>query len=79
MQLLNGGSFFNNAATKMLSALMGGKDVPIFGSDERTVQIFANYKTLSKTEQKIFVLLALKKEVRSATTKTTCSLRSILR
>ena len=63
MQILNGGSFFNNAATKMLSALMGGKDMPIFDSDARTVQIFANYKALSKTEQKIFALLALKKEV----------------
>jgi len=64
MQVEGGGSFFNSAASKMLSILVSGKPIQVFDSDENTVQIFANYKTLSKSEQKIFEYLALKKEVK---------------
>ena len=63
MQVESGGSFFNKAASKMLSILVSGKSVHVFDSDENTVRLFANYKSLSKTEQKIFEYLALKKDV----------------
>ncbi|MCR4822376.1 MAG: response regulator transcription factor [Treponema sp.] len=63
MQVKGGGSFFNNAASKMLSILVNGIPARGFDSDEKAAQIFANYKDLTKSEQKIFEYLALKKDL----------------
>lgn len=59
----DGGSFFNKAATKLLSAMLSGSPVQQSDSDTKQAEFFANYKALSKSEQQLFLFIAQKMEL----------------
>ena len=62
----DGGTFFSKAANKTIQMLLTGKSsAAISGQTEENNSdlLYANYKTLTEIEQKVFQLLAQRKEI----------------